>query len=56
MLPNEEKRNEQIIECHKVTEDRIDFRPKIRNTSVGDAFMRASTMGDARPTRSTVNR
>ena len=37
------------MDCHIAVDDRMDLRPKKRKTSVGDAFMSASTIGAANP-------
>jgi len=44
-----EKWDIQMIDCHMAVEERMDLRPKNRYTNVGEAFMRASTIGAARP-------
>jgi len=37
------------IDCHIVAEDRMDLRPKNKNMSVGEDFIKPSTMEAARP-------
>ena len=39
----------QSMDCHIAVDERMDLRPKKRKTSVGDAFMSASTIGAANP-------